>query len=540
MNVITVPSRCDRQRPALCLAGQPVAAGAWSVVGLLVACVTCMLGRVGLAEQSPRPNIVLIMCDDMGYSDLGCYGGEIRTPNLDRLAAQGLRFTQFYNCAKCTTTRASLVTGLHPRFGRGGLLRENMVTIAEVLGEAGYQTSLSGKWHLGSSPPRRPIDRGFQEYYGLMDGCCNFFDPSIPDPPYKGGRVRTFGHNDRLVTEFPDDFYTTDAFSDHAARTIHRFAQAERPFFVHVCYTAPHYPLHAKLADIAHYQGKYGMGWHELRRRRHARQLEMGLVDPKWKLAPEDPRVGPWEEVENRELWELRMSVYAAMIDSMDQGIGRIMKALEETGQDENTLVMFLSDNGGCAELPEGPDFPHPPGPKEYYTACGPGWGWAQNTPFRRYKSWVHEGGVATPMIARWPGVIEPHTMTHQVGHVIDFMPTCIELAGTRYPETFQGKAIIPVEGKSLVPILRGKERVPHETLWWFWAGNRAIRQGKWKLVWEKSARRWELYDLQADRTELDDLADRHPERVRQMSDAWLAWAQRTGVKIGTSGNERR
>jgi arylsulfatase len=505
-----------------------IAAIAWGLP------ILSMLGTAASAAEPPRPSIVLIMCDDMGYSDLGCYGGEIRTPNLDRLAAEGLRFTQFYNCAKCTTTRASLITGLHPRFGKGGLLREDMVTIAEVMKEAGYQTSLSGKWHLGSAPPRRPVDRGFDEYYGLMDGCSNFFNPVQRDPPYKGGRVRTFGHNDRLISEFPDDFYATDAFSDHAADMIRRFARAGKPFFVHVCYTAPHYPLHAKPEDIDRYQGKYGMGWHELRPQRHARQLEMGLLDPRWKLAPEDPRVGPWEGIELRELWELRMAVYAAMIDCMDQGIGRIIKALEESGENENSVVMFLSDNGGCAELPEGADFPHPPGPKEYYTSCGPGWGWAQNTPFRRYKAWVHEGGIATPLIAWWPGVIKPGTITHQVGHVVDFMPTCIELAGARYPETFRGQAILPVEGRSLVPILRGHERVPHETLCWYWSGNRAIRAGKWKLVWEKSARRWELFDLNADRTELDDLADHEPQRVQQMSETWLDWANQVGLKVGS------
>ena len=528
MKTTSVGIRPRRRPPALRPAILPAAVAGWAALGLLL---VWLGGAVAAEEEAPRVNVVLVMCDDMGFSDVGCYGGEIRTPHLDRLAAEGLRFTQFYNCAKCTTTRASLVTGLHPRFGKGGLLRENMVTIAEVLRAAGYQTSLSGKWHLGSSPPRRPIDRGFDEYYGLMDGCSNFFDPSIPDPPYKGGRVRTFGHNDRLITEFPEGFYTTDAFSDHAADTIRRFARNGKPFFVHVCYTAPHYPLHAKPEDIARYQGKYGMGWHELRRQRHARQLEMGLLDPRWKLAPEDPRVGPWEGIANRDLWELRMAVYAAMIDCVDQGIGRIMEALEETGQDENTLVMFLSDNGGCAELPEGPDFPHPAGPKEYYTSCGPGWGWAQNTPFRRYKSWVHEGGISTPLVARWPGVIEPNTITRQVGHVVDVLPTCAELAGAGYPDTFGGNQILPAEGKSLVPIFRGRKRQPHEEICWYWSGNRAIRQGKWKLVWEKSAREWELFDLEADRTELDDLADRQPERVQKMSAAWLAWARKVGLK---------
>ena len=509
-----------------------IGAARWLPIGAICFAVALLPARSSaFAADAPRPNIVLIMCDDMGYSDLGCYGGEVQTPNLNRLAAEGLRFTQFYNCAKCTTTRASLITGLHPRQGKGGLLRDNMVTIAEVLGSAGYQTSLSGKWHLGSSSPRRPVDRGFDEYYGLMDGCCNFFNPVQPDPQYKGGRVRVFGHNDQLIEEFPEDFYTTDAFSDHAAATIRRYAALQRPFFVHVCYTAPHYPLHAKPQDIAKYKGKYGMGWFELRRQRHGRQLEMGLLDPQWKLAPEDPHAVPWEGVSHRDLWELRMSVYAAMIDCMDQGIGRILAALQDTNTARNTLVMFLSDNGGCAELPEGPDFPHPAGPKQYYTSVGPSWGWAQNTPFRRYKSWVHEGGISTPLIVRWPGVVKPDTLTNQVGHIIDFMPTCAEVAGAHYPASLNGKSILPVEGKSLVPIFGGKRRQPHETICWYWSGNRAVRQGNWKAVWEKSNRQWELYDLEADRTELDDLAEKHRDRTQRMAQVWYAWAERTGVK---------
>ncbi|MBN2476248.1 MAG: arylsulfatase [Pirellulales bacterium] len=476
-----------------------------------------------------RPNIVLIMCDDMGYSDIGCYGGEVQTPNLDRLAAEGLRFTQFYNCAKCTTTRAALITGLHPRQGKGGLLRDNMVTIAEALRPAGYQTALSGKWHLGHGDTH-PFRRGFDEYYGLLDGCCNFFNPVQPDPPYKGGRVRTFGHNDEPITEFPDDYYTTDAFSDHAAETIRRFAKADKPFFLHVCYTAPHYPLHAKPGDIAKYQGKYMMGWDELRRRRHRRQIEMGLVDPNWRLPGRDEATGPWQEEKNQPYEDLRMAVYAAMIDCMDQGIGRILRALEETGRAENTLVMFLSDNGGCSENPGGTVLSRVPGPKQFYVAVGRPWAYAQNTPFRRYKTWMHEGGIATPMIARWPKVIEPGTITAQVGHIIDFLPTCAELAEAEYPKIHNGREILPVEGKTLVPIFQGRTRQGHETLCWEFTGNRAIRQGNWKLVWDKTVRRWELYDLAADRTETNDLAEQYPERVKQMSQRWTVWGKQTGV----------
>jgi len=485
----------------------------------------CVSGSARGADS--RPNIVLILCDDMGFSDVGCYGGEIRTPNIDRLAAEGMRFTQFYNAARCWPTRAAVVTGLYPRPRN---LTRNMVTLGEVLRAAGYQTALSGKWHLGRGKETHPYHRGFDEYYGLLGGCCNFFDPSIPDPPYKGGRVRFFGHNDERITEFPEDFYTTDAFSDHAAGMVRRFAKAGRPFFLHVCYTAPHYPLHAKAEDIAKYQGKYMIGWDELRRRRHRRQIELGLVDPKWTLPGRDEATHSWEEEKNREYEDLRMAVYAAMIDCMDQGIGRILEALEETGAADNTLVMFLSDNGGCAENPGGTRTSRIPGPKEYYVACGRPWAYAQNTPFRRYKSWVHEGGTCTPLVARWPAVIKPGTITRQTGHVIDFMPTFVELAGAEYPARFGGHDIKPCEGKSLMPVLQGRTREGHDTLYWEHIGNRAIRQGRWKLVWDRTVKRWELYDLAADRTETNDLADAQPDRVRRMSEQWTAWAESIGV----------
>jgi len=397
-----------------------------------------------------------------------------------------------------------------------------------VMRAAGYQTALSGKWHLGSREPRRPIDRGFDEYYGLMDGCCNFFNPVQPDPPYKGGRVRVFGHNDRIITQFPDDYYTTDAFSDHAAETIRRFTKEDKPFFVHVCYTAPHYPIHAKPEDIAKYVGRYKGGWDALRKERHQRQIALGLIDPTWKLPPRDEGTPSWEDEPNKEYEDLRMAAYAAMIDSMDQGIGRIMQALRETGVDDNTLVLFLVDNGGCAENPGGTDTTRVPGPKEYYVAVGKPWAYAQNTPFRRYKTWMHEGGISTPLIARWPAVIAPATITHQVGHIVDFMPTCAELAKTEYPGEFNGQPITPTEGSSLLPILEGKIREAHETICWEYAGNRAVRQGNWKLAWDRGVRRWELYDLVSDRTETHDLAEQFPQRAEQMKEAWLDWADRT------------
>ncbi len=490
----------------------------------------CHLVSAADSSSAPRPNIVLIMADDMGFSDLGCYGSEIKTPNLDRLAHEGLRFTQFYNNAKCTTTRASLVTGLYPR-QTGPLLKRNMVTFGEALKLAGYQTALIGKWHLGSKPGSRPFDRGFDEYYGLMDGCCNYFDPAQRDPDFKGGHLRVFGHNDELITNFPAGFYTTDAFTDHAVQTIRRFTRNRQPFFVHVCYTAPHYPLHAKPADIAKYRGKYAMGWEALRTQRHERQLAMGLIDPHWKMPPRDPLAAPWSSEANQDWQATRMEVYAAMVDCLDQGVGRILQALKDAGADRNTLVLFLSDNGGCSEH-YGDDNPnHVVGIKETYATCGPGWAYAQNTPFRRYKTWMHEGGISTPLIARWPGHVRPDTRTSQVGHIIDMMPTFLELAGADYPKTYEGHSILPCEGLSLVPILEGQPRHGHDTLYWEYTGNRAIRQDNWKLVWDRTVRKWELYDVVKDRTETQNLAAENPERVQSMAATWESWAEETGVK---------
>ncbi len=503
----------------------------------------CTLSAVGSVQGDEvddgavpdRPHIVLIMADDMGFSDIGCYGGEIATPNLDRLAEEGMRFTQFYNNAKCTTTRASLLTGLYPRKGGRGLelLDDRMITLGEALGRAGYRTIMTGKWHLGSRAPHRPIDRGFDFYYGLMDGCCNFFDPSRPDPDFKGGRVRVFGVNDQRITTFPDDFYTTDAFTDAAIeqlRADHRDAP-DQPKFLHITYTAPHYPLHAKAEDIARYRGRYLDGWDQLRQQRYERQVAMGLIDPSWELPPRDPEADPWVDAPYQNWQDLRMAVYAAMIDSMDQNIGRLLATLDELDMAENTMVLFLSDNGGCAETPGGEDPQQIPGEIDSYTHCGPGWAYAQNTPFRRFKQWVHEGGISTPLIAHWPGRIAPGAQTDQVSHIIDVMPTLLDVAGESYPETLEGRAIRPVEGRSLRTVLEGGALLDDRTLAWHWAGNRAIRQGDWKLAWDRKREVWELYDLKRDRTEMHDLADQYPERVEQFSAGWHAWARRTGIE---------
>ncbi len=516
--------------------------------GLVVLALCCIWPSHELSADQ-RPNILLILCDDLGYSDLGCYGGEIQTPNLDRLAADGMRFTQFYNCAVCVTTRSALLTGLYPRQEKRPRLRTNMMTLGEAMCRAGYATSLTGKWHLGSEPPLRPIDRGFSEFYGLLDGCCNFFDPAKQDPVfYNGGRFRPFAHNDQRITEFPEGYYTTDAFSDHAIKTIRRFAKGEKPFFVHLCYTAPHFPLHAFAQDIARYRGKYADGYLAMRQRRHKRQKKLGLFTTQPILsAPENKKgdyrydydVPDWQNLPTaeRRREEARMEAYAAMVDRMDRGIGRVLAALGDSGVADDTVVFFLSDNGGCASWPNGREGQEagfieynnriPVGDGRGYEFVGKGWGWAQNAPFRQFKTWCYEGGISTPMIVRWPGKVARGSITHQVGHIIDFMPTLLELAKSEYPREFNGNVILPVEGKSLSSVFRGKQRDGHESLSWELFGNRAIRQGDWKLVWGASEKRWELYDLKTDRSETNNLAAKFPERVTAMARDWEAWRER-------------
>lgn len=491
------------------------------------------------ATTGERPNIVLIMVDDMGWSDIGCYGSEINTPNIDRLADEGLQFTQFYNNAKCTTTRASLLTGLYPRIGKGGLLKQNMLTLGEALRSAGYATGLSGKWHSGPKAGERPYDRGFDEAYGLWDGCSNFFNPKIPDPDYKRGRVRTFGHNDRYLKyeDFAEDWYATDAFTDHAIETIKDHVASGKPFFHYIPYTAPHYPIHAKPEDIAKYKGKYSGGWEVLRQQRLAKQKELDLIDPRWEVEDIDDRSQSWAKGKQiDEDWQqLRMEVYAAMIDSVDQNVGRVLATLDELGVAENTLVLFLSDNGGEASTPGGDRPDQIPGPKEYYASVGAGWASASNTPWRRYKLYCNEGGVATPLLARWPAAIKPSTRSNQVGHIIDFMPTFLEMAQAEYPDTHPefNKPTIPLEGLSLMPIFKGEERTPHENIYWQWVGNRGVREGDWKLVWENKMKpqSWQLYDISKDRTEAHDLSASHPELTAKLAKKWESWADMTGVK---------
>ncbi len=491
---------------------------------------------MSFAAQSKRPNIILIMCDDMGFSDIGCYGSEIPTPNIDRLAREGMRFTQFYNGARCCPTRASLLTGLYAhQAGIGhmvrnleaqlgpayrGYLNERCVTIAEALRPAGYRTLMVGKWHVGEERPHWPLDRGFEHYYGLISGASNY---------WKLDANRKMARDNEPIVPQEENFYMTDAFTENALKFLDAYGRSDKPFFLYLAYTAPHWPLHAWPEDIAKHKGRYAIGWDELRQRRYRRQIELGIINPDWKLSPRDPRAPAWQDAKNKQWLDMRMAVYAAQITRMDQGIGRILAKLRELGIERDTLIMFLSDNGGCAEELRGNDPRVMPGPVDTFQSYGLPWANASNTPFRRFKHWVHEGGIATPFIARWPAVIKPGTITHQVGHIIDVMATCVDVAGAEYPEEYNGRKITPLEGKSLLPIFQGKQREGHDALFWEHEGNRAVRQGRWKLV-SMYPQGWELFDMEADRTEQNDLAQKYPEKVRELEALWNAWAKKCGV----------
>lgn len=513
-----------------------------------------------------KPNIILILNDDMGFSDIGCYGGEIDTPNLDRLAYGGLRFSQFYNSPRCSPSRASLLTGLHPHQtgigiltyptgaeGYAGNLNRRCVTIAEALKPGGYRCYMSGKWHVASSLRQPsdawPMQRGFDQFYGTIIGAGSFYFPNT--------LTRGNENVDHEVERDPQFFYT-DAISDEAVRQIraHHANHPDAPFFQYVAYTAPHWPLHACEADIAKYRGRFNAGWDRLRAARLERLVEMGIIDDSCKLTGRDPTQPAWEDARHKE-WLLRcMEVYAAQVDRMDQGIGRILGALEETGRFDDTLIVFLSDNGACAEdIPESVtvemmvnelmlarshtrdgdpvlfgNLPHVmPGAENTYQSYGVAWANMSNTPFRLYKHWTHEGGVSTPAIFHWPKGIEARgEIRHTPCQLTDMMATVVDLAGVEYPRQYAGNEILPLEGRSLLPVL-ARDELPERPLFWEHEGNAAVRLGRWKLVREYPGA-WELYDMEADRTETRNLAATHPEVVADLARRYDKWARRCAV----------
>ncbi|MYC96979.1 MAG: arylsulfatase [Caldilineaceae bacterium SB0661_bin_32] len=532
-------------------------------------------------SPTPRPNFVLILVDDMGFSDIGCYGSEIRTPNLDRLAHGGMRFSQMYNYARCCPTRACMLTGAYPhQAGIGhmmentgspsyqGYLRDDVVTIAEALKSGGYRTYMSGKWHVGGAyDPTRPESwrpgedghptprqRGFDRYYGTLDGAGSFFAPYslMEDDSFvnRGAESGSQGKGQIDQTSAAGAYYYTDAISDRAVKMIEESLLTEDPFFLYVSYTAPHWPLHALPQDIAKYEGTYrNGGWDALRTARHEELKGMGLLDSRWQISPRDESAPPWEDSRNQDWEDMRMAVYAAQIDRMDQGVGRILAALEASQLDENTLILFLSDNGGCAEFlsengwvdrysdwtPDGRPMrvgndPNllPGGPHTFMSYDLP-WANASNAPFRLYKHWVHEGGISTPLVAHWPSTIQPNQIVHEACHVIDVLPTLLDAAGIAQPDEYNGQPVLPMEGESFLPLLRGAQWSRQGHIFWEHEGNRAVRLGRWKLV-SKHGGRWELYDMLEDRTELNDLSEKNRPKVEEFADLYHAWAERVGV----------
>lgn len=514
--------------------------------------------------MAARPNILLILADDMGYSDIGCYGAEIRTPVLDELAAQGVRFTQGYNCARCCPSRAAILTGLYPhRAGVGGMVGDNghpgyrgfiradVPTVAERLRDTGYTTWMSGKWHCGGQyavdRPAQwrvagdathplPTQRGFERYYGILHGAGSYFDPT------------TLMEQERFVplSELPDDYYLTEELGRRAASFI-AASDNDQPFFGYLAFTAPHWPLHAPEADIAPYRGRYHGGWDALRRDRLQRLVARGLFPASQALSARDPAAPAWDTVPDPAWQAELMAVYAAQVTAMDRAIGYAVDALRRTGRQQNTLIVFLSDNGGCAEFlredgepgkwPECYSLPtktgtrcqvgnnraRRPGPAETFMSYELPWANASNTPFRKFKAWTHEGGISTPLICAWPAGMPAGAIRHSPVHLIDLAATFCALAGA-VPDGLDGVDLLPTAtGAALAPTRAAP-------LAWEHYGHAALRDGDWKLVRAGQSAPWELYDLARDRIEEHDLAAQQPAVVARLQAAWQVWADRCGV----------
>jgi arylsulfatase len=520
-----------------------------------------------------RPNVVLILVDDMGFSDLGIMGSEIRTPNIDALARGGMLLSSMYNCARCCPTRAALLTGLYPHnAGIGhmgadlgtpayqGYLRADAVTIAEALRLGGYRTLMAGKWHVGGDlwatrvaswtlgGPKNPTprQRGFDRYYGMIDGVAHYFSPHF------------VMEDDHAAAFDPETFYFTDAITDIAVDMINSAVAEARPFFLYLAHAAPHWPLHAPEEDIARYDGVYDKGWDAVRTARHEEMLARGVLQHRWAISPRDEEAPPWRDSRQQDWEASRMAVYAAMIDRMDQAIGRVVAALRRLGQLDDTLILFLSDNGGCAEFmaEDGwvkfwPDRVadgrqilmgnrpglRPGGPLTFMSYDLP-WANVSNAPFRLFKHWVHEGGISTPLLAHWPRRIVPGGIAHAPAHVVDLLPTILAATGITYPTEVGGLPIQPFDGENLLPLLEGADWQRERPIFWEHEGNAAVRLGNWKLV-RKYGGAWELYDMERDRTELDDLAERNRPKRESLAREYDAWAEAVGVLDWTVARKR-
>ena len=514
----------------------------WSCFAVFA--IGLVTGSLHAQEKSSRkPNIVVILADDMGYSDLGCYGSEIKTPNLDRLASKGLRFTNFYNTARCCPSRAALMSGLYShQAGMGGMtndqkkpgysgeLNRQCITIPELLRQFGYWCGMVGKWHLikdgRMNTPNEawPRQRGFDRFFGTLQGAGSFYQPA------------TLARDNTRIKAKPG-FYYTDAISDNAVTFINEQHQAkpEQPQFLYVAYTAPHWPLHALKEDIAKYSEVYLKGWDALYQERYERLKTLGIVDAKWAVPPRDKGVPEWASLDDAKKKEMahKMAVYAAQIDRLDQGVGKIVDALKKTKRFDDTLILFMADNGGCAEYDlwgfeskKGGVV----GEDSSFASYGRGWAWLSNCIFRMFKHWVHGGGVRSPMIAHWPnGIADQNQLRRQPAHLIDVMATCIELSGAKYPTEYQGQKITPFEGKSLVPAFANKA-LERDAIYWEHGGNRAVLVKNWKLVAAGAKGPWELYDLDKDGAETNDLVKHQPEMAKDLAAKWQTWAVRAHV----------
>jgi len=500
------------------------------------------------AQKNSRPNVIVILVDDMGYSDLGCYGSEIATPNIDQLAAQGLRFTNFYNTGRCCPTRASLLTGLYPHQtglgwmvgadqnvpGYKGEISNKVVTIAEVLKPAGYSTYMSGKWHVTTNTKSYmdkynwPLQRGFDRFYGILMSNAHYFNPDN----LKSGN---------LNVDVPPGYYMTDALADTAAMYVsdHVLTKKKDPFFLYLAFNAPHWPIHAKKKDIDKYMSTYKIGWDKVREQRLAKQKELGLFKNTLELTPRGEGIPAWDDIpeDKRTLWVKKMATYAGAIDCIDQGVGRLIERLKKEGVYDNTLIVFMSDNGGCPEVISraNPSLQAYGGPNSF-EAVDVNWANASNTPFRLYKAWSHEGGIHTPFIASWPGkTTKSGTYIDNPSHVIDLMPTILELSGATYPKTSKGQSVPAYEGRSLVPLFTGKTLPADRPLFWEHEAKRAVRVKEWKLVADANEKKpyveaWELYNLNDDPTEMVNLATKYPKKVQELQALWDKWAKEKDV----------
>ncbi|HEX8018877.1 arylsulfatase [Mucilaginibacter sp.] len=503
--------------------------------------------RPALAQApKQKPNIVIILADDMGFSDIGSFGSEINTPNIDRLAREGLKMTQFYNAGRCCPSRAALLTGLYPhQAGVGdmvkykgspayqGYLNEHSATIAELLkDEAGYNTIVSGKWHVGLQKSALAYNRGFDQSFTMLNNGSSYFNSA---PLYNDGSKITFMLNDNEITRSDTSKYLTQAITDFAVKSLDEIKGQQKPFFMYVAYNAPHWPIQALPEDIAKFKGQYLKGWDALRKQRYEKQLATGIIKKEWQLSARDRRAPAWESLspEEKDKWDTRMAIYAAMVYRMDACIGEIIAKLKQLGKDKNTIILFASDNGGSADevksLPTVIQKNGTPGSVNSIDSYEIPWANLSNTPFKLFKRNTHEGGIATPLIAWYPGHIKAGSSNNSPGHLIDLMPTCLDIAGISYPTQFKNRQLTPLAGISLLDAFKRKSYTGNKTLFWEHEGSRAIRKGQWKLVAE-IGEPWELYDLEADRSEINNLAAKYPDKVKALEAEYLAWAEKVGV----------